>query len=102
MNDRIHAGVSALAVCFTGGVLLVRYAVTGGAPAKHRGRRQRPASEYVPAATLIPAFAGSGWPTTAFAHCIQCRDSVPVVVHDGAHRCDYGHTTVHTATGGIL
>lgn len=68
---------------------------------KHRGpRAPRRIEEYVPAAALIPAFA-DGWPTTAFAHCIQCRGPVPVVVHDGGtYRCDHGHTTTHTTTGG--
>ncbi len=69
--------------------------------AKHRGpRAPRRVEEYVPAAALIPAFAG-GWPTLAFAHCIQCRTTVPVVVHNGAHRCDHGHTTI-TTTGSTL
>jgi len=70
---------------------------------KHRGpRRRKPADEYVPAGALIPAFAGTGWPTPAFAHCIECRTTVPVVVHSGAHRCEYGHTTTHTTTGSTL
>jgi hypothetical protein len=99
VNDRIHAGVSAMSASFVGAVALVRWAVTGGTRGQHRARRTRPADEYVPAADLIPAFAG-GWPTTAFAHCIECRATVPVVVHHGAHRCDLGHTTTHAVAGG--
>jgi len=100
VNDRLHAGISAMTACFVGATLLVRWAVTGGQQGQHRGpRAPRRADEYVPAGALIPAFAGTGWPTTAFAHCIECRTTVPVVVHTGAHRCDYGHTTTHTTTG---
>jgi len=100
VNDRRHAGISALSMSFVGAVALVRWAVTGGQPNQHRGpRRRKPVEEFVPGHVLIPALAGPGWPTTAFAHCIECRTTVPVVVHTGAHRCDYGHTTTHTATG---
>ncbi|MER5750681.1 hypothetical protein [Streptomyces sp. NPDC002088] len=102
MNDRIHAGVSALAASFVGAAFLVRYAITGGQQGRHRARRVRPAEEYVPAHVLIPALAvhGPGWPTAAFRHCIGCHAEVPVVVHDGAHRCDaHGHVTITTTTG---
>lgn len=65
---------------------------------KHRGPRRRRIDEYVPAAALIPAFAGAGWPTPAFAHCIQCRTTVPVLVHGDAYRCDaHGHVTTRSA-----
>lgn len=101
MNDRIHAGLSAMTACFTGGVLLVRYAVTGGRRGEHRGpRAPRRLEVEVRGRDLIPALAGTGWPATAFRYCIGCYAEVPVVVHDGAHRCDYGHTTVHTLAGG--
>jgi hypothetical protein len=104
VNDRVHAGVSALSVCFTGAVLLVRWAVTGGEPSKHRGRRRpRRIEVEVPGHHLIPALAGPGWPQPAFRHCIECRATVPVVVHDHAHRCDaHGHVTLHTTTGSTL
>jgi len=103
VNDRIYAGISAMTACFVGATLLVRWAVTGGQQGQHRGPRRRPADEYVPAGALIPAFAGTGWPTTAFAHCIECRNTVPVVVHHGgAYRCEHGHTTTHTTTGSTL
>lgn len=70
---------------------------------KHCGPRAPRRTEVeVPAGVLIPAFAGDGWPTTAFRHCIECRDTVPVVIHTGAHRCDLGHTTTHTNTGSAL
>jgi hypothetical protein len=71
-------------------------------PKHRRPRAPRQVEEYVPAATLIPAFAGTGWPTLAFAHCIECRTTVPVVVHTGAHRCTHGHVTTHTTTGSTL
>jgi len=103
VNDRLHAGISALSMSFVGAVALVRWAVTGGQPNQHRGpRRRKPVDEWVPAAELIPAFAGAGWPQPAFRHCIECRTTVPVVVHPGAHRCEYGHTTTHTTTGSTL
>jgi|SRR5690349_24261086 len=104
MNDRIHAGVSALSVSFVGAVALVRWAVTGGRRGVHRGpRAPRRIEVEVRGYELIPALAGTGWPTAAFAHCIGCQNTVPVVVHDGAHRCDqHGHVTIHTATGSTL
>lgn len=96
MNDRIHAGVTALSVSFVGAVGLVRYAVTGGRRGEHRGpRAPRRIEVEVPGHHLIPALAGTGWPRTAFAHCVECRGTVPVVVHGEAHRCDLGHTTIH-------
>ena len=100
MNDRLHAGISALSMSFVGAVALVRWAVTGGQPNQHRGpRRRKPVDEWVPAAELIPSFA-EGWPQPDFRHCIECQATVPVVVHTGgAYHCDYGHTTVHTTTG---
>jgi hypothetical protein len=69
---------------------------------RHRARPQRPVEEYVPASVLIPALAvhGPGWPQAAFRYCIGCHAEVPVVVHNGAHRCDaHGHITIHTTTG---
>lgn len=104
MNDRIHAGVSALATCFTGAVLLVRWAVTGGQQGQHRGpRAPRRIEVEVPGHVLIPALAGAGWPATAFRYCIGCYAEVPVVVHGNAHRCDaHGHVTIHTTTGSTL
>ncbi|MFI5473142.1 hypothetical protein ACIA6D_23245 [Streptomyces cacaoi] len=106
MNDRIHAGLSALSVSFVGAVALVRWAVTGGRPAAHRGRRApRRVEVEVRGRDLIPALAGTGWPATAFRHCIGCQDTVPVVIHGGgnAYRCDaHGHVTIHTTTGSAL
>ncbi|MDX3243498.1 hypothetical protein [Streptomyces sp. ME18-1-4] len=103
MSASAHFGLGVEALALVLLALLVRYAVTGGRPNQHRGpRRRKPVDEYVPAGVLIPAFAGPGWPTTAFAHCIECRTTVPVVVHHGAHRCDLGHTTTHTTTGSTL
>lgn len=101
MNGTFHAGLGYLALTAVCGGLFIRYAVTGGTRAKHRGPR-RPVEEYVPAGHLIPALAvhGPGWPTAAFRHCIGCQRVVPVVVHDGAHRCDaHGHVTIHNTTG---
>ena len=97
MNGTAQAGLAVLSLVFVAAVVVVRYAVTP-APAvgRHRPVRVRPVEEYVPASALIPAFAG-GWPPTAFRHCIQCRGTVPVVIHRGAHRCDLGHVTSHTA-----
>lgn len=99
MNGTAHAGLAVLALVFVAAVFVIRYAVTP-APAvgRHRPVHVRPVAEYVPARELIPAFAGS-WPPTAFRHCIQCRGTVPVVIHGTAHRCDLGHTTIHTRTG---
>jgi hypothetical protein len=99
----VTAGAASLmgALVFATGV--VRWAVTPVAkPGQHRARRSRPVrrvEEYVPAGHLIPAFAGAGWPNTAFAYCTGCHRTVPVVVHDSAHRCDRGHVTIHTTTG---
>ena len=98
MNGTAHAGLAVLSLVFVAAVFVVRYAVTPApVSGRHRPVRVRPVEEYVPAADLIPAFAG-GWPTTAFAHCVECRDTVPVVVHRGAHRCGSGHVT--TLMGG--
>lgn len=70
---------------------------------KHRGpRAPRRIEVEVPGHHLIPALAGPGWPQPAFRHCIECRATVPVVVHGTAHRCDAGHTTLHTTTGSTL
>lgn len=68
---------------------------------KHRGpRAPRRIEVEVPGRELIAALAGTGWPTTAFAHCIGCQRTVPVVVHGNAHRCDqHGHVTIHTSAG---
>lgn len=95
MNGTAHAGLAVLALVFVAAVFAVRYAVTPApVPGRHRPVCVRPVAEYVSARDLIPAFAG-GWPTTAFAHCVQCRGTVPVVIHGAAHRCDLGHTTIH-------
>jgi hypothetical protein len=104
MNDRIHAGVSALSVSFVGAVALVRWAVTGGRRGVHRGpRAPRRIEVEVRGRDLIPALAGTGWPATAFRYCIGCYAEVPVVVHGNAHRCDaHGHVTIHTTAGSTL
>lgn len=100
MNDRIHAGVSALATCFVGATFLIRWAVTPGTQAKHRApRRPRPVEEFVPAHVLIPALAYGAVIPTAVAYCRGCRTQVPVTVHGNATRCDQGHVTIHTSTG---
>lgn len=99
MNGTAHAGLAVLALVFVAAVVVIRYAVTPAPqPGRHRPVRVRPVEEYVPAAALIPAFAG-GWPRTAFAHCIECQGTVPVVVHGAAHRCDRGHVTTHLIGG---
>ena len=77
----------------------VRWAIRPVPEGRHRPQRVRPVEEYVPASTLIPAFAGTGWPTTAFAHCVECQGTVPVVVHGAAHRCDRGHVTTRLIGG---
>ena len=71
---------------------------------KHRGQRAPRRMEVeVRGRVLIPALAGTGWPTPAFRHCIGCQRVVPVVVRDGAHRCDaHGHVTIHNTTGSAL
>lgn len=97
----VHAAPAALASMLLAlGVGMTMIGRSWPARPKHRGpRARRRVEEYVPAAALIPAFA-DGWPTTAFAHCIECRTTVPVVVHHGAYRCDaFGHVTTHTTTG---
>lgn len=101
MNGTAPAGLGVLAAVFVYAALLIRYAVTGGTPNRHRGGCRKPVEEYVPAGHLIPAFAahGCGWPQPAFRHCIGCHATVPVVVHDGAHRCEHGHINIHTTTG---
>lgn len=101
MNDRIHAGVSALAACFVGATLLVRWAVTGGQSGT-RERRPRPVEEFVPAHHLIPALAYGAAVAQTVAYCRGCRASVPVTVHGDATRCDQGHLTIHTTTGSAL
>lgn len=64
MTGTVQAGIGYLALAGTTGVLFVRYAVTGGTSAKHRGgRRARRVEEYVPGHVLIPALAGE-----TFAH----------------------------------
>lgn len=99
MNGTAQVGWAVEALVFFAAAFLIRFAVTGGEPNRHRARRQKPVEEYVPGHHLIPALAGRGWPQPAFRHCIECRATVPVVVHDQAHRCDWGHTTIHTTTG---
>ena len=91
------------AASLMGGLLVatagVRWAIRPVSKGRHRPVRVRPVEEYVPARDLIPAFAGTGWPRTAFAHCIECQGTVPVVVRGGAHRCDRGHVTIHPIGG---
>jgi hypothetical protein len=103
VNGTAHAGLAVLSLVFVAAIFFIRYAVTPApVPGRHRARRSRPVrrvEEYVPAGHLIPAFAGAGWPNTAFAYCIGCHRTVPVVVHDSAHRCEKGHVTI-TAIGG--
>ena len=97
-----HAAPAALA-CILLGLGVGMTLIGRGWPdrPKHRGPRAPHRIEVeVPGHHLIPALAGTGWPATAFAHCIGCQDTVPVVVHDGAHRCDqHGHVTIHSTTG---
>lgn len=95
MIPEITIGAASLMGALVGATAVVRWAVRPVSAGQHRGRR-RPAEELVPAGVLIPAFAGSGWPTAGFAHCVECRRTVPVVIHGQAHRCDAGHTTIHT------
>jgi hypothetical protein len=100
VNGTAHAGLAVLSLVFVAAIFFIRYAVTPvPVPGRHRPQRVRRVEEYVPAAALIPAFAGTGWPNTAFAYCIGCHHTVPVVVHDSAHRCDHGHVTIHTIGG---
>ncbi|MGW0577316.1 hypothetical protein ACWD25_15365 [Streptomyces sp. NPDC002920] len=54
MTGTWHAGLGVLSAVFTAGVLLIRWAVTGGQPTAPRPRR-RPVEEWVPAHLLIPA-----------------------------------------------
>lgn len=99
MNGTAHAGLAVLALVFVAAVVVIRYAVTPApVSGRHRAVRVRPVEEYVPARDLIPAFAG-GWPRTAFAHCVECRGTVTVVIHGQAHRCDRGHVTTHPIGG---
>ncbi|MFJ4624284.1 hypothetical protein [Streptomyces sp. NPDC088812] len=95
MSD-FHAAVASTLMAFGVGMTMIGRG--WGTRGEHRGPRRRPVEEYVPAGVLIPALAvhGPGWPTAAFRYCIGCRAEVPVVVHDGAHRCDaHGHVTIH-------
>jgi hypothetical protein len=98
MIPEITIGAASLMGALVAATAVVRWAVRPVSASRHRAHR-RPAEELVPARDLIPAFAG-GWPTASFAHCVECRRTVPVVIHGTAHRCDAGHTTIHTTTGG--
>lgn len=95
MIPEITIGAASLMGALVVATAGVRWAIRSVPEGRHRPVRVRPAAEYVPARELIPAFAGTGWPTTAFRHCVECRSTVPVVVHGEAHRCDLGHTTIH-------
>jgi hypothetical protein len=100
MIPEITIGAAFLMGALVAATFAVRWAVSPAPePGRHRPVRVRPVEEYVPARDLIPAFAGAGWPTAAFRHCIECRGTVPVVIHGAAHRCDLGHTTIHATTG---
>lgn len=55
MNGTAHAGLAVEALVFVYGVLLVRWAFTGGRQARHRARRRRPVAVEVPACRLVPA-----------------------------------------------
>ncbi|WP_432138955.1 hypothetical protein [Streptomyces sp. bgisy154] len=93
MTGTTQAGIGYLALAWTLGVLLIRYAVTGGTTPRHRAaRRTRRVEVTVPAARLVPALR-------VFAYCPPCGHDVPVTVHDRAHRCDHGHLTTHTTQG---
>ena len=99
MIPEITLGAASLMGALVAATAVVRWAVSPApVPGRHRPVRVRPVEEYVPARDLIPAFAG-GWPRTAFAHCIECQGTVPVVVHGDAHRCDRGHVTTHLMGG---
>ncbi|WP_329215103.1 hypothetical protein OG352_06020 [Streptomyces sp. NBC_01485] len=97
-----HAFHAAIATMLLGlGVGMTMIGRSWPTRSKHRGpRAPRRIEVEVPGHHLIPALAG-GWPATAFRHCIGCHATVPVVVHDGVHRCDqHGHVTIHAPAGG--
>lgn len=100
MNGTAHAGLGYLALMVVLAVLVIRYAVTGGTPAKHRAPRRR-VEEFVPGHHLIPALAHGAVVPTAVAYCRGCRTQVPVTIHGDATRCDQGHVTIHTAGGAL-
>ena len=76
MNGTAQAGVAVLALVYVGAALLVRWAVTGGRP---QPRERKPAEEWWPAYTWIPA-------QELAATCPDCGT----------------HITIHTAHGGAL
>ncbi len=102
MSGTAQAGVAVLALVYTGAGFLVRWAVTGGQPARHQAPRVKPVEEWVPAHHLIPALAYGAAVLQDITHCAGCRRQVPVTVHGSAHLCEQGHITIHTAHGGAL
>lgn len=52
MNGTAHAGLAVLGLVYVAAVLFIRWAFTGGTPARHRARRPRPVAVEVPARQL--------------------------------------------------
>ncbi len=102
MTGTVQAGCAVLALVWVAGCLLIRWALTGGQPAKHRAPRPRRLEVLVPGHHLIPALAYGAAASQAIAHCNGCGHAVPVTVHgdtrSSAHLCQHNHITIH-ATG---